>query len=45
MAQRSTSEAVDAAGSEDDHQRALRLMSLYAPLVHVVPTAEVLAGR
>jgi nicotinamidase-related amidase len=34
-----------AGSSHDDHDRALRLMSLYAPLVHVVTTAEVLAGR
>ena len=34
-----------AGSSDDDHQRALRVMSLYAPLVHVVTTAEVLAGR
>ena len=34
------------AGSSDaDHAGALRVMSLYAPLVHVVPTAEVPAGR
>jgi nicotinamidase-related amidase len=34
-----------AGSGDDDHERALRLMSLYAPLVQVVPTAEVLAGR
>jgi nicotinamidase-related amidase len=34
-----------AGSSDDDHDRALRVMSLYAPLVHVVTTAEVLAGR
>jgi nicotinamidase-related amidase len=34
------------AGSSDvDHQRALDLMALYAPLVQVTTTAEVLAGR
>ena len=34
-----------AGSSDDDHAGALRVMSLYAPLVHVVTTAEVLAGR
>jgi nicotinamidase-related amidase len=34
-----------AGSADDDHERALRVMSLYAPLVQVVPTAEVLAGR
>lgn len=34
-----------AGSTDDDHERALRVMSLYAPLVRVVPTAEVLAGR
>ena len=34
-----------AGSGDDDHERALRVMSLYAPLVHVVTTAEVLAGR
>ena len=34
-----------AGSTDDDHERALRVMSLYAPLVHVVTTAEVLAGR
>ena len=34
-----------AGSGDDDHERALRVMSLYAPLVHVVSTAEVLAGR
>ena len=34
-----------AGSSDDDHQSALRVMSLYAPLVRVVTTAEVLAGR
>ena len=34
-----------AGSSDDDHAAALRVMSLYAPLVHVVTTAEVLAGR
>ena len=34
------------AGSTDaDHDRALRVMSLYAPLVSLATTAEVLAGR
>ena len=34
------------AGSGDaDHERALRVMSLYAPLVTLATTAEVLAGR
>ena len=34
-----------AGSSDDDSERALRVMSLYAPLVRVVGTAEVLAGR
>jgi nicotinamidase-related amidase len=34
-----------AGSGDEDHERALRVMSLYAPLVHVVTTAEVLAGR
>ena len=34
-----------AGSGDDDHERALRVMSLYAPLVQVVTTAEVLAGR
>ncbi|MFL6096496.1 MAG: cysteine hydrolase family protein [Blastococcus sp.] len=34
-----------AGSGDEDHERALRVMSLYAPLVQVVPTAEVLAGR
>ena len=34
-----------AGSTDDDHASALRVMSLYAPLVHVVSTAEVLAGR
>ena len=34
-----------AGSTDDDHAGALRVMSLYAPLVHVVSTAEVLAGR
>ena len=34
-----------AGSGDDDHDRALRVMSLYAPLVQVVTTAEVLAGR
>ena len=34
------------AGATDaDHERALRVMSLYAPLVQITTTAEVLAGR
>ncbi|WP_116451944.1 cysteine hydrolase family protein [Blastococcus litoris] len=34
------------AGScDDDHDRALRIMGLYAPLVEVMTTDEVLAGR
>jgi nicotinamidase-related amidase len=34
-----------AGSGDEDHQRALRVMSLYAPLVQLVTTAEVLAGR
>lgn len=34
-----------AGSGDDDHERALRVMSLYAPLVWVNTTAEVLAGR
>jgi nicotinamidase-related amidase len=34
-----------AGSGDDDHERALRVMSLYAPLVQVTATAEVLAGR
>jgi nicotinamidase-related amidase len=34
-----------AGSSDDDHDRALRLMSLYAPLVELRTTDEVLAGR
>jgi nicotinamidase-related amidase len=34
-----------AGSGDDDHERALRVMSLYAPLVRLVTTAEVLAGR
>ena len=34
-----------AGSSDDDHERALRVMSLYAPLVQMTTTAEVLAGR
>jgi nicotinamidase-related amidase len=34
-----------AGSGDDDHERALRLMSLYAPLVTLATTAEVLAGR
>ena len=34
-----------AGSTDDDHERALRVMSLYAPLVTLTTTAEVLAGR
>ena len=34
-----------AGSTDDDHERALRVLSLYAPLVQVGTTAEVLAGR
>jgi nicotinamidase-related amidase len=34
-----------AGSADDDHDRALRVMSLYAPLVRLATTAEVLAGR
>jgi nicotinamidase-related amidase len=34
-----------AGSGDDDHERALRVMSLYAPLVRVTSTVEVLAGR
>jgi len=34
-----------AGSGDDDHERALRVMSLYAPLVELATTAEVLAGR
>ena len=34
-----------AGSTDDDHARALRVMSLYAPLVELTTTAEVLAGR
>ena len=34
-----------AGSGDDDHERALRVMSLYAPLVTLTTTAEVLAGR
>jgi nicotinamidase-related amidase len=34
-----------AGSGDDDHDRALRVMSLYAPLVQLATTAEVLAGR
>ena len=34
-----------AGSGDDDHERALRIMSLYAPLVELATTAEVLAGR
>ena len=33
-----------AGSTDDDHDRALRVMSLYAPLVELTTTAEVLAG-
>ena len=34
-----------AGSGEDDHDRALRVMSLYAPLVELATTDEVLGGR
>ena len=34
-----------AGSGDEDHERALRVMSLYAPLVELVTTAEVLAAR
>jgi nicotinamidase-related amidase len=34
-----------AGSGDDDHDRALRVMGLYAPLVELTTTAEVLAGR
>jgi nicotinamidase-related amidase len=34
-----------AGSSDEDHDRALRVMSLYAPLVELATTAEVLTGR
>jgi nicotinamidase-related amidase len=34
-----------AGSGDEDHERALRVMSLYAPLVELATTAEVLAGR
>ena len=34
-----------AGSSDDDHDRAIRIMSLYAPLVGIVTTDEVLAGQ
>jgi nicotinamidase-related amidase len=34
-----------AGSTDDDHDRALRVMSLYAPLVELTTTAEVLAER
>ena len=34
-----------AGSGDDDHERALRVMSLYAPLVRVVATAEALTHR
>jgi nicotinamidase-related amidase len=34
-----------AGSGDEDHERALRVMSLYAPLVQMTTTAEVLAGR
>ena len=37
---------ITVAGScDDDHDRALRIMGLYAPLVEITTTDEVLAGR
>jgi nicotinamidase-related amidase len=44
MSVRVVSDACAGSGDED-HERALRVMSLYAPLVRLVTTAEVLAGR
>jgi hypothetical protein len=34
-----------AGSTDDDHDRAVRIMGLYAPLVEVKTTDEVLAGR
>jgi nicotinamidase-related amidase len=34
-----------AGSSDEDHNRAVRIMGLYAPLVEITTTAEVLAGR
>jgi hypothetical protein len=34
-----------AGSSDEDHDRAIRIMSLYAPLVGIVTTDEVLAGQ
>ena len=34
-----------AGSGDEDHERALRVMSLYAPLVELATTAEVLSGR
>jgi nicotinamidase-related amidase len=34
-----------AGSSDEDHDRALRIMGLYAPLVELTTTAQVLAGR
>jgi nicotinamidase-related amidase len=34
-----------AGSGDDDHDRAMRIMGLYAPLVQVVTTDEVLSGR
>jgi nicotinamidase-related amidase len=34
-----------AGSSDDDHDRAMRIMGLYAPLVGIATTDEVLAGR
>jgi nicotinamidase-related amidase len=34
-----------AGSSDDDHDRAIRIMGLYAPLVEIVTTDEVLAGQ
>jgi len=34
-----------AGSGDDDHDRAVRVMGLYAPLVELTTTAEVLAGR
>jgi hypothetical protein len=34
-----------AGSGDDDHDRAIRIMGLYAPLVEVATTDEVLSGR
>jgi hypothetical protein len=48
MAHQSIPDAVDTArdgSGDEDHERALRVMSLYAPVVQLATTAEVLAAR